>query len=235
MKTTFKHTTSTLTWTGIRLTLVLLILLVSSCAQSGSPSVATQPSITPPARLNQFHQRQLLPRPRLEQHDHDAPTATVAADATASIAPLLGNLGDHTHPITAADPRAQQYFDEGLILAYGFNHAEAIRSFKDAITLDPGCAMCYWGIALALGPNINAPMEDCGGTRSISGGPAGAQHRHQRRVRPSRRTSRRWPSAMPPMQLRIARRWIRPTPMPCARSHSAIRTISTPRRSWLRA
>ena len=72
----------------------------------------------------------------------------------------MGNLGDHTHPITVADPRAQQYFDEGLILAYGFNHAEAIRSFKDAITLDPGCAMCYWGIALALGPNINAPMED---------------------------------------------------------------------------
>ena len=94
----------------------------------------------------------------MEQHDHDAPTAT--ADETASTAPLLGNLGDHTHPITAADPRAQQYFDEGLILAYGFNHAEAIRSFKDAITLDAGCAMCYWGIALALGPNINAPMED---------------------------------------------------------------------------
>src|SRR5581483_9232911 len=55
---------------------------------------------------------------------------------------------------------AQRYFDEGLILTYGFNHAEAVRSFQDAASVDPGCAICYWGIALALGPNINAPMDD---------------------------------------------------------------------------
>ncbi|MEZ4864350.1 MAG: hypothetical protein R3C14_23760 [Caldilineaceae bacterium] len=55
---------------------------------------------------------------------------------------------------------AQTYFDEGLILTFGFNHAEAIRSYKDALKLDPNCAMCYWGIAYALGPNINAPQMD---------------------------------------------------------------------------
>jgi tetratricopeptide (TPR) repeat protein len=53
---------------------------------------------------------------------------------------------------------AQRYFDQGLILSYGFNHAEAARSFRKAQTLDPTCAMCFWGEALVLGPNINAPM-----------------------------------------------------------------------------
>lgn len=87
-----------------------------------------------------------------------ASSAPSAAGAT-TVAPLLGNLGDHTHPITTQSALAQKYFDEGLILTMGFNHAEAIRSYKDAITLDPNCAMCYWGIAYALGSNINAPMD----------------------------------------------------------------------------
>jgi tetratricopeptide (TPR) repeat protein len=56
--------------------------------------------------------------------------------------------------------RAQRYFDQGMRLYYAFNHQEAIRAFEDAARLDPKCAMCPWGIALALGPNINAPMED---------------------------------------------------------------------------
>jgi tetratricopeptide (TPR) repeat protein len=72
----------------------------------------------------------------------------------------LFNLGNHRHPISTQNPLAQRYFNQGLILAYGFNHAEAIRSFQEAARLDPNCAMCYWGIALALGPNINAPMAD---------------------------------------------------------------------------
>jgi tetratricopeptide (TPR) repeat protein len=90
----------------------------------------------------------------------DAPAADApAAEAMPEVAPLLGNLGDHHHPITTNSEQAQQYFDEGQVLTYGFNHAEAIRSFEDAIKLDPDCAMCYWGIAYALGPNINAPMD----------------------------------------------------------------------------
>ena len=74
--------------------------------------------------------------------------------------PLYDNLGDYHHEITTASDRAQQYFDQGLRLSYAFNHAEAIRSFQQAAELDPGCAMCYWGVAFALGPNINAPITE---------------------------------------------------------------------------
>ena len=70
-------------------------------------------------------------------------------------APLLSGLGNHSHEITSSEDGVQEYFDQGLILAFAFNHAESVRSFKAAQTLDPGCAMCFWGEALALGPNIN--------------------------------------------------------------------------------
>ena len=70
-------------------------------------------------------------------------------------APLLSGLGDHSHLITTSQDGVQEYFDQGLVLAFAFNHAESIRSFKAAQTLDPSCAMCYWGEALARGPNIN--------------------------------------------------------------------------------
>ena len=75
--------------------------------------------------------------------------------ATRAGAPLFDGMGDHHHPITASDPDAQRYFDQGLIIDFAFNHAESARSFRAAQTLDPECAMCYWGEALALGPNIN--------------------------------------------------------------------------------
>ena len=70
-------------------------------------------------------------------------------------APLLSGLGDHSHLITTSQDGVQEYFNQGLVLAFAFNHAESIRSFKAAQTLDPSCAMCYWGEALARGPNIN--------------------------------------------------------------------------------
>jgi len=73
-------------------------------------------------------------------------------------APLFEDLGSYHHPITTDSDLAQKYFDQGLILAYGFNHAEAERSFRAATEVDPSCAMCFWGVALALGPNINKPM-----------------------------------------------------------------------------
>ncbi|GAB1545368.1 hypothetical protein NUACC21_80440 [Scytonema sp. NUACC21] len=72
---------------------------------------------------------------------------------------LLDNLGNHHHPISTRSKLAQRYFDQGLILSYGFNHAMAARSFQEAARLDPNCAMCYWGLALVQGPNINAPMN----------------------------------------------------------------------------
>ncbi|MCG8363944.1 MAG: hypothetical protein MJA27_11515 [Pseudanabaenales cyanobacterium] len=73
---------------------------------------------------------------------------------------LHENLGDHHHPISTQSDLAQSYFDQGLTLAYGFNHAQAAGSFQQAAKLDPNCAMCYWGTAFVLGPNINAPMAD---------------------------------------------------------------------------
>ncbi|NET54964.1 MAG: hypothetical protein F6K47_01785 [Symploca sp. SIO2E6] len=71
---------------------------------------------------------------------------------------LIDNLGNYHYPITTTSDLAQQYFDQGLILSYGFNHAEAARAFREASRLDPNCAMCSWGLAYVLGPNINAPM-----------------------------------------------------------------------------
>ena len=70
-------------------------------------------------------------------------------------APLLSGLGDHSHVITSDQEGVQEYFNQGLVLAFAFNHAESVRSFKAAQTLDPSCAMCFWGEALARGPNIN--------------------------------------------------------------------------------
>src|SRR5262249_39526670 len=61
---------------------------------------------------------------------------------------------------TTKSELAQRYFDQGLTLIYGFNHAEAVRSFREAQRLDPSCAMCFWGEARSLGPNINKPMDD---------------------------------------------------------------------------
>ncbi len=72
--------------------------------------------------------------------------------------PLLENLGQLHHPISTRRPLAQRYFNQGLTYTFGFNHEAAVRSFRHAQRLDPTCAMCYWGEAYALGPNINAPM-----------------------------------------------------------------------------
>jgi tetratricopeptide (TPR) repeat protein len=79
---------------------------------------------------------------------------------------LLANLGDQKHPIQTTSTLAQQFFDQGLILTFGFNHEAAIRSFEEASRLDPDCGMCRWGIALALGPNINAPMGPAAASRA---------------------------------------------------------------------
>ena len=75
-----------------------------------------------------------------------------------AIAPRLQNLGAHTFPVTTKVQSAQLFFNQGINLSYGFNHAEAGRAFGEAARLDPDCAMAYWGQALVLGPNINAPM-----------------------------------------------------------------------------
>jgi tetratricopeptide (TPR) repeat protein len=75
-------------------------------------------------------------------------------------APLFNDLGDHHRPISSKSELAQRYFDQGLVLAYGFNHLEASRAYAEASQQDPGCAICAWGEANVLGPNINKPMDD---------------------------------------------------------------------------
>ncbi len=92
----------------------------------------------------------------------------VHAQADRPVVPLYDNLGDHHYTITTRVPLAQRYFDQGLRLYYAFNHAEAIRAFNEAARLDPECAMCYWGTALAYGPNINLPMDSAAGVAAYN-------------------------------------------------------------------
>lgn len=85
-----------------------------------------------------------------ESFDTTSPSGTIA--------PRLQNVGKHTFPVTTKSGQAQHFINQGLNLTYGFNHAEAGRAFAEAARLDPEAAMAYWGQALVLGPNINAPM-----------------------------------------------------------------------------
>ncbi|HBH88686.1 tetratricopeptide repeat protein [Ponticaulis sp.] len=80
---------------------------------------------------------------------------TEAAIVEQAGAPLFDGMGDYTRSISTSNPYVQRYFNQGMVMAFGFNHAEAIRSFRAAQALDPDCAMCFWGEALATGPNIN--------------------------------------------------------------------------------
>ncbi len=81
-----------------------------------------------------------------------------SASENSAEAPLFNNLGTFHHKISTKNPLAQQFFNQGLVLFYGFEWGESIRSFKEAIRLDPQCGMCYWGLALALGNIMNAPL-----------------------------------------------------------------------------
>ncbi|HZV38110.1 MAG TPA: hypothetical protein VFF96_05110, partial [Pseudoxanthomonas sp.] len=84
-----------------------------------------------------------------------ADNAASAPAPTASAVPLFDTFGDLHRDIGSKVPAAQRYFDQGLRMAYGFNHEAAGRAFAEAARLDPDCAICLWGQALVLGPNIN--------------------------------------------------------------------------------
>ena len=97
-------------------------------------------------------------------------TATVERSAPAASNPdappppipgatLLEGLGSYTMTVSTRSPEAQRWFNQGLNLAYGFNHDAAERSFLKATEADPACAMCWWGAALVLGPHVNAAMD----------------------------------------------------------------------------
>lgn len=93
-------------------------------------------------------------------HDLLAAAAVAAPASQAGPIPLFPDLTASPFPASTRDDQARRYFSQGLLLTYGFNHAGAVRSFREAQRRDPGCAICWWGEAVALGPNINAPMDD---------------------------------------------------------------------------
>ncbi len=96
---------------------------------------------------------------RVAAQEHHHPPGMPTTESASTRTPLYENLGSLHHTVTTESEKAQQYFDQGLRLTYAFNHDEAIKSFKQALAHDSTCAMCYWGIAYALGPNINLPMD----------------------------------------------------------------------------
>lgn len=130
-------------------------LSTGGCAALWSPSL---PESTGTRRAPPVHE------------EHAAPLAPPSEAGTEELGPvpLYDNLGDLSRTITTYSPVAQQYFDQGLRLTYGFGHPEAIRAFRKAQELDPECAMCFWGEAWARGPYINAPMDSIGGVAAHS-------------------------------------------------------------------
>jgi len=91
---------------------------------------------------------------------HDPRALTANPDTAAgAIAPVLKGLGNHHFAVTTGKPESQYFFNQGYRLTLGFNHSEALRSFKESARLDPQNAMAYWGMSLALGPNLNLPMQ----------------------------------------------------------------------------
>lgn len=89
-------------------------------------------------------------------HEVSGPPQTVAAWSTG--AQLFDGLGDFHRTVTTSSPDAQRYFDQGMRYLWAFNHDESTRSFAKAAQVDPACAMCYWGVALTVGPNYNVPF-----------------------------------------------------------------------------
>ena len=86
--------------------------------------------------------------------------ATLLAGCASTPPPLYEGLGESGREVTTDAQLAQEYFDQGLALSWGFNHDEALRSFEEAARLDSDCAMAYWGEAYVLGPNLNRPLTD---------------------------------------------------------------------------
>ena len=99
---------------------------------------------------------------------HD-PRAIEVDPSTAStaIAPRLDGLGDYGFEVSTSNAESQFFFSQGLRLTFAFNHSEALRSFKEAVRLDPNNAMAYWGWALVLGPNLNLSMQEAVGEQAF--------------------------------------------------------------------
>ena len=82
-----------------------------------------------------------------------------AAHTDEKPAVLLPGMGNYHHPIATKNPEAQRFFDQGLMMIFGFNRPEAVRSFHRAAELDPQAAMPHWGLSLALGRHLNMDVD----------------------------------------------------------------------------
>lgn len=129
----------------IRLALPLAVSFAAACGQPSSNAPAADASKAQPA-----------PAAQPSQQTQSGPPQTLADWARG--AKLFNNLGTFHRKVTTSSPEAQQYFDQGMRLLWAFNHDESTRSFAQAAVLDPSCAMCYWGVALTVGPNYNLPV-----------------------------------------------------------------------------
>lgn len=107
-------------------------------------------------------------RTELGTYGRDLPRGAAAPSAQTK-PPLRDNLGTLSWPgASTGNAEAQAYFDQGYRMGFGFNHAEAARSFRAAQELDPACAMCLWGEAWVLGPHINYPMAEDANARALA-------------------------------------------------------------------
>ena len=93
-----------------------------------------------------------------QTHDHVQPAPLLTLADWSQGAQLFDGLGNFHRSVSTSSPQAQRYFDQGMRFIWAFNHDEATRSFARAAQIDPDCALCYWGVALTLGPNYNMPM-----------------------------------------------------------------------------
>lgn len=104
-------------------------------------------------------------------------TAAAAAPRSSNLVlPVYDALGTYARKVTTASAQAQSYFDQGLRLTFGFGHPTAKQSFREAIRQDSTCAMCWWGLAWALGPYINAGMDSTSGVEAYAAAQAAQRH-----------------------------------------------------------
>ena len=123
--------------------------LLSTPGRACGPAAGGQPAVL---------KHLILARTETTPFDAATAKASGAKRGESPEVPLYKDLGSLSFKVGTRNPKAQAYFDQGLRLTVGFNHAEAQRAFQAARKLDPSCAMCFWGEAFVLGPNINAPM-----------------------------------------------------------------------------
>ena len=139
---------------------VILAVLLAVCAnaqESPAPFALAEATDAAPARKTET-------KPFCQHPEHvTAPSAKPWFDLSGLPSPnRADNLGQHRYDVAVANDDARAFFNQGLIHAYGFNHLEALRAFRRAQELDPDCAMCFWGEAYVLGPNLNLQMDATG-------------------------------------------------------------------------